>query len=325
MSLNDVIGQEHIIKILKKFLKNRDFFHAYIFEGPQGIGKRYTAFNFAKGIFCDSVASDACETCISCSKMNHYTHPDYYYIEPEGSIKDGQIEKIQKAMSKKPYESRNMVFVIDEAETMTKRAQNRLLKTLEEPNKNIIIILITENLNRILPTVVSRCMTLKFTPLKDEKTSFYLINKYSADHTDAEILAAFSQGRIGMADEMYLLGDFRKRREESIEIAQKMINPDGEIFDLIHILNDKKKEIFFFLDMIEYWYRDLSVLSSVGYNEKILMNADYSDTLLKEANRIGYEKAIRIVELLEEAKKEININLNFNMVIKNMLFKIQEE
>ncbi len=325
MSLKDVIGQEHLIDMLTKSLKEKDFFHAYIFEGPAGIGKRYTAFNFAKGILCNSGTYDACESCISCSKMNHFCHPDYHYIKSEDSIKDRQIEEIQKAMSKKPYTSQNMVFVIDGAETMTKRAQNRLLKTLEEPNKNNIIILLTENLSRILPTVVSRCMTLKFKPLSDEKICFYLKHKYSADNKNIEILAAFSKGRIGMADEMYCSKTFRKRREKSIEIARKMARPDEGFFDLIHELDGEKIDFPFFLDMMEYWYRDIAFVSFVGYHEKILMNVDYPDALLEEANKIGYEKAVKIVEILEEAKKEINLNFNFNMVIKNMLFKIQEE
>ncbi len=325
MSLKDVIGQERVIQGLHKSLKENNLFHAYIFEGPNGMGKRFTAINFAKALLCQSPTKyDACESCRSCKKMNTHNHPDYYYIDSEDSIKDGQIEEIQKIMSKKPYESENTVFIINDADTMTPRAQNRLLKTLEEPNINNIMILLTENLNRILPTVSSRCMILKFKPVIDEMMCSYLMKRYSIDFKDSKILTAYSQGRIGIANNMYNSEDFKEKRNKSLSIVQRMTQLDEEFFNIISELDNQKNHIFEFLDMIEYWYRDMVMILSAGCHEDLLMNVDHVDTLLQEANKIGYEKAIRIISLIEVAKKEISMNLNFNLVIKNMLFKIQE-
>lgn len=325
MSLKDVIGQEKIIQIIKNSLRDKNVFHAYILEGPKGIGKKFTALNFSKAILCENSSDDSCQICNSCKKVETGNHPDLYCIEPDGaSIKDAQIEEVQNIMSKKPFEGENTVIIMDHAESMTVRAQNRFLKTLEEPNGNTIVMLLTDNANSLLSTIVSRCIVLKFKPLSNQHIYSYLIDKYGLDTKEAYLLAAFAYGSIGRAEKLHHSEDFQNDRNKSLEIAQKIINKSQEdIFELIDEIDKHKENLADFFDILVSWFRDLTIISING-DQELLINADSISALLQEANRIGYEKAIKVIDIIEEAKKDLSMNINNNLVIKNMLLKIQE-
>ena len=325
MSLEDIIGQEEITNTLKKSIVKQNVFHAYIFEGPDGMGKKKAAFNFAKAVLCIQPDGDSCGKCTACQKMDNNAHPDYIFIEPDGtSIKDVQIEDMQKNISKKPIEGQNTVVVINKSDSMTVRAQNRLLKTLEEPNAHVIIILLTHNANMLLPTIVSRCMILKFKPVSDSVIKNYLKEKYNISENDAGILTTFCNGRIELAEELYLSDDFKEIRQKSIDMAKKIsIFKEEDIWEMISIFEKQKENAIDFLDMIEYWYRDIIILHVSG-NNHLIINIDCLNMLIKETKKIGHEKAIKIVRIIEDTKKDLNMNLNFNFVVKNMLLKIQE-
>lgn len=324
MSLQDVIGQKKITQALQRSLLEGNMFHAYIFEGTEGIGKKFTAYNFAKAILCHENKA-SCHDCSSCKKMEHGNHPDYYLIEPDGnSIKDSQITGVQDIMSKKPYESKNTVIIIDKAETMTVRAQNRFLKTLEEPCGDSIVILLTTNANSMLPTITSRCMIMKFKPVHRKKISNFLIQKHGLKIEDTLVPVAFSNGNIGRAEKLYQSESFKENRMKSIEIAKQLSDINTENFycivDAIEELKEISLEVF---DMLQFWYRDI-ILLSMKVQQDLVMNEDYIDVLIKEADEIGHERATKIIYLIEETKKDIKMNFNYNLVIKNMLLKIQE-
>lgn len=326
MSLKTVIGQDRIINILMEAKRQNNVFHAYVFEGPEGVGKKYAAFNFAKALLCLYDEEDACEICASCKKMASKNHPDYHMIGSEGnSIKDAQVEEIQNTMSKKPFEGERIITVIDHADAMTVRAQNRLLKTLEDPTPNTIMILLTQNASMLLPTITSRCMILKFTSIPDKQMRTYLIEKYALDKEEANVLASFSKGCIGRAEKLLMSEDFKERRRKSIQMAVKLGSFTGaDIFNIMDEIREEKDNIIEFIDMIEYWYRDLIIIEAAKFEKEALINIDYLDTLLQETNKIGYEEAMKIISIIENTKRDLNMHLNFNLVIKNMLLKIQE-
>ncbi|MCG8483909.1 MAG: DNA polymerase III subunit delta' [Clostridia bacterium] len=324
MSLKGVIGQNRMIQTLQFSLQEGNVFHAYIFEGAEGIGKKFTAFNFAKAILCHE-KEETCNQCSACKKMDHGNHPDYHFIEPDGkSIKDSQIEDVQDIMAKKPYESQNTVIIIDKAETMTVRAQNRFLKTLEEPRGDSIVILLTINANSLLPTILSRCMVMKLKPVHRDTICNYLIEKYGIERKDAIVLAAFAYGNIGRAEQLHQSELFKENRIKCIKIAQQLsLIKEEDFYHIVHAIEELKDISSEFFDMLEFWYRDIILLRVKG-NRDLIVNSDYMDVLLREADNIGYDKAAKIIYIIEEAKKDIKMNLNYNLVIKNMLLKIQE-
>ena len=162
-----LIGNDQIKESLEEAINSNNISHSYIFTGIQGIGKRLFAREYAKNIMC--INSGKCnEECDSCLKFNSNSNTDFQEIEPDGkSIKIEQIRKMQEHVSKKPIISNRKVYIINDAEQMTEEAQNCLLKTLEEPPQYAVIILIASNENKLLATIKSRCVTIKFNRISD--------------------------------------------------------------------------------------------------------------------------------------------------------------
>lgn len=146
---------------LEKAIHEGRVSHAYIFEGPVDAGKKAFAKNFLKKVLCPNHRGENCGRCNICAKVDHDNHEDIMYIEKDGlSVKDRAVEQVQEKLGVKPLGSVNAV-VISDCDTMTARAQNRLLKTLEEPPGNAIIILLSENMENLTQTILSRCVKLR--------------------------------------------------------------------------------------------------------------------------------------------------------------------
>lgn len=134
MSLKDTKGNEKVVERMIRAIKNRSISHAYLLEGNCSINKLALAESFVKAILCKDGEGDSCECCSSCNKLNHGNHEDVIYLAAEGnSIKDEAVEELQSRLKKKPYVGDRNIVILRDADTMTLRAQNRLLKTLEEP------------------------------------------------------------------------------------------------------------------------------------------------------------------------------------------------
>ena len=140
--------------------------HAYLFEGPENLDKLGFANAFVKGVLCPDGRGENCGKCSICDKIDHGNHEDLYYLKKDGaSVKDEAISQMQEKLKIKPYGDRN-IAVIEDADTMTLRAQNRLLKTLEEPPGKGMIILLSENMNNLTATVLSRCVKMRISALE---------------------------------------------------------------------------------------------------------------------------------------------------------------
>ena len=326
MSFDKILGQELPKRIIRKALVNDSFSHAYILEGPKGIGKLTFAKTIAKALFCERLKDDSCEVCNNCRRIENGNYPDLYIIKPDGnSIKDIQIEEIQRNMNRKPFEANFNVFIIENADVMTTKAQNRFLKKLEEPTGNTIIMFLTENDNILLPTILSRCSKIKLSSLPENKISDYMIDKYKISRKEAELIAAFSYGVIGRADKLYESEEFIEIKEASEKIFETfMENESRSILDLIDLFESNKEDIKEILEMLVFQFRDIAILN-VTENNKMIINIDNIKTIQKHSDIIGYMKSINIIQTIEIAKKDLSGNLNFNLVIKNMLLRMQEE
>lgn len=177
-----LIGNNHIKVTLNELVENKTISHSYIFKGIEGIGKKQFAREFAKNIMC--LNRNGCEDkCSSCIKFNANSHPDYNEIFPDGKkIKIDQIRKLQEKVSEKPIISEKKIYILDDADMMTEESQNCLLKTLEEPPEYAVIILIVTDDNKLLPTIKSRCVMIKFNKILDEELRHHL-----TDITDNQI------------------------------------------------------------------------------------------------------------------------------------------
>ncbi|MBO5005167.1 MAG: AAA family ATPase [Clostridia bacterium] len=180
MSFDNVIGNDKNKIFLNKIVSSNNTVHSYMFEGIEGIGKSIFARDFAKMLLCIGKNKTECGTCKSCIEFENNNNPDCIQIKPDGKvIKIEQIRQMQEKILEKPIVSDKKVYIIDDADLMTKEAQNCLLKTLEEPPRFVIIILVLSNESKILNTIKSRCMKIIFEKLKNEE-----LNKYAIENFD---------------------------------------------------------------------------------------------------------------------------------------------
>ena len=290
----NILGNDKIKNLLQESVNNNKVSHSYLFVGKSGIGKKMIAKEFAKAILCLG-DNKYCDNCKSCLEFDGQNNPDFFIIEPDGNaIKIDQIRNMQRGVQEKPIISRSKVYIIDNADFMTKEAQNALLKTLEEPPEFVTIILIGENENEFLATIKSRCMIIHFNSISDSDMERYLQENYNMNVT-SNMLDVF-QGSIGKAIEL------KDKQEGYLTIEQAIENIEKE--DLIDLI--KKLDIL-------YTSKD-EILDMLDYINIILLK--------KSKENVKYTDCIKIVE---DTKRRINQNANYDMSIDNMLFNIWEE
>lgn len=281
-----IIGNKAIKEMLAKSIKNDTTSHSYLFVGIQGIGKKMIATEFAKNILGLETATE----------FDGNNHPDFMCVEPDGNrIKIEQIRLLQKKITEKPILSNKKVYLIDDADTMTTEAQNCLLKTLEEPPEFATIILIGSQEDAFLTTIKSRCMILHFQPIKEEEMKSYLESNYGMANLTQSHLDRF-QGSIGKA---ILLKDKQEEYQKIETMIEGLARKDLiELIQLAEPLYKAKEEIF---ELLEY----------------------INIVLLKQAKtNYLYTNCIKIVE---NTKKRLKQNGNYDMCIDNLVFNMWEE
>ena len=191
MGFADVIGQEKIIRLLQRALAQDLLPHGFLFTGMEGVGKKLTALTLAKVVNCENGASgDCCDHCLSCRKAASGNHPEINIIERDGPfIKIEQIRALKQRLRFKPLEGRYRVTIINNGQNMKIEAANALLKVLEEPPAENLIILTAYEITSLLPTIVSRCFHLPFQPLVTKEISTHLCQTHGLKPEKAAVLA----------------------------------------------------------------------------------------------------------------------------------------
>ncbi len=201
MVFSDIIGQEKAIKVLRSAIEKNRVSHSYIFFGPEGVGKRTTALLFAQALNCKD-NKFGCGVCDSCKSIYNYNNLDVKIITKQDNktnITLEQIKEVQKSSSLRPLYLEKKVYIIDEASDVSIEGANSLLKILEEPQENVVIILVTTKFYFLLPTIKSRCQKIEFFPLKLKNIVMYLKKKYNINFTFIEKVSKLSQGSLGKA------------------------------------------------------------------------------------------------------------------------------
>jgi DNA polymerase-3 subunit delta' len=308
MYFENIIGQEFAKKYLTNSIRKNKINHAYMFEGIEGIGKKKFTGELSK---------------ILLNSENVDSSPDYINIYPDGSsIKIAQIRKLQTDIIIKPHKDYK-IYIINDAEKMTIEAQNALLKTLEEPPGYGIMILITSNKEALLDTIKSRCEIIKFLPISLLDLKKYLI-KNGIDEQRAQLLATFSRGSIEKALELSESAEFAIMREDIQSYIQTIL--DKNIIEILEIPNnmDKyKKEVISILDMMVNYFRDMMLLKE-KVDKSMIINSDKIIFIQNMSKKITYSQVSKIIDIIEETKKKIKSNCNFNISIQVMALNIYE-
>ncbi len=317
MSFQDIKGQDRPLNLLKGYIKQDNLQGGYLFTGPEGVGKKITAKETAKAINCIEGSLEACDVCASCKKINNNTHPDVHILECQDSeIKIEQIRQIKKDMGLRPYEGRKKVFIIDNSHRFNADSSNALLKALEEPSEDTLIILVTDKQELLLRTIISRCKILKFFAFERTELEGILKKDYHFDEAQAHFLAYFSEGRPGVA--LGLKGGSIFKRKN--EIIDKFCCSSGA--DLENFSIENKEEMAVSLNILASWFRDIYIIKAgMPYQETI--NFDRMDDLLKTTSRFSYPKLNEIINTISNSLLYLEQNINLKLLLSNLLWKTQ--
>ncbi len=341
MAFKDIKGHNRVILLLQKAIISGRISYSYLFVGPESVGKTSTALNFAKVLNCNAplyrdITVDCCEACNDCRKINSNNHPNVLLIRPEGSsIKIEQIKDIQEKIQFKPVNGKWQLVIIEQCETMTKEAQNSILKLLEEPPSYIVIILISTNLHLLLPTIVSRCQIFRFNLLSPALIQELLIKMLNISVESASLYGSISSGRVDRAIDMSEKNELEEFRRNIIEMVSgkkgdyiwKVSTEKDKInIDKVSIYRDMEKKSFhfssdnltLFFEFILLWYRDLLILKELG-DKKRLINIDHLGILQQEAARISTEELLAGISIVNQSKENIKKNVNIRLMVENFI------
>jgi len=302
MKFSEIVGQEVAVSILKKSIEKGRCANAYLFVGPDGVGKRTTAIAFAKVLNCRSSYGDACDSCDSCRKIENGTHPDVELIgarEAGLTISIDQIRGLQKRISYKPLEGNWKVYIIDDAASTTEDAANCLLKTLEEPPPRVILILITENIYRLLSTIRSRCQLILFRQIPRILIEKILVDKYKMLPEEARSLSWLSSGSIGRA--IYYL---ERKTPESMERLKNIFETGGSI------IGDHASLFQFSAEISEDRESTLELLN--------LLLGELGRKFVEKPSLVELKKTEIVMETIYLIKRNVNLNL----AIDGMLLRL---
>lgn len=319
--LLEVLGQSFCKKYFNGAFQNNKVSHSYIINGPDGIGKSIFALYMAQMLLCKN-AKKPCGVCNSCIKIEKLNHPDVKIISSgKKSIGVNDIRDLIEEINTKPYEGDRKVIIIKKADSITHEGQNAILKTLEEPPDNVIIIMLVELLDNILQTIQSRCQILRFGRVNSEEIMQYLLNNGHNGLT-AEIAVSLSEGIPGKALSM-LDSKYINLRKSTIETANRIIKADPLTgFELGKFFLDNKDEIQFIFDILTVWYRDI-LIYKVTRNKKNIINRDFYDILVEESQLLSYNRLDRIMDTIKETSEKIKQYANFQLAVEIMILKFQ--
>lgn len=326
MLYSDIVGQEDIKSYLVKSILQGNVSHCYIFEGPKDVGKYDLAMVFAQSLLCGSFEGEPCNECDNCRKAMTMNHPDIHVFgREEKSIKRETIDEIVESIYNRPYEAKRKVYVIDNCQDMTSQAANTFLKTLEEPPGDAVMILLTTNSNMMLPTIVSRCQLIKFRNAGRTEIETYLKDKYNAGSVESYLAACYSKGILNKAVNI-LTGkdDILNRRREIIDMLDRIIKSDKSvIYEYENYFDENKDNIDEILEIMMIWFRDVTFFAN-GVT-KLCVNRDMESLLSLHNSMMKHEDLSALIIYLQSVSSGCKYNVNYKLLIDQMLLRIREE
>ena len=254
-------------------------------------------------------------------------HPDIIMVNHEkpGTISIDEIrEQVIHDVAIKPYSSPHKIYIIPDAEMMTVQAQNALLKTIEEPPEYAVIMLLTSNADALLPTIQSRCVRLDLKVVDDSLVKKYLMERLHVPDYQAEIDASFAQGSIGRAKEAATSEEFSRMTEKALKILKYVNTMEVyELSDEIKALSDEKQNISDYLDIFQFWFRDVLMFKATQEVDNLVFKQEIN-YIKEQASQRSYENLEKILEALEKTKVRLRANVNFELALELLFLTIRE-
>lgn len=324
----DIVGQEQLKEHLINAVKQDMVGHAYIINGERNCGKEFLAKVFAQRILCESPEGDEpCGHCHSCIQAESMNNPDIIFVsheKPNTIGVDDIRQGINATVDIMPYQGAKKIYIVNDADLMTIQAQNALLKTLEEPPKYVVILLLTSNLDVFLPTILSRCVQLNFKPVKDELIKNFLMESMKLPDYKAAVCVAFARGNVGKARMLAKSEEFDKVKVEAISLLKNINDMDiTEIIAALKRINEYKFDINDYLDIFSIWYRDMLMFKATNDANGLIFRDEFA-AIRNGADRSTYEGIEIIINALEKCKSRLRANVNLELSMELLMMTIKE-
>lgn len=340
MTLAHVEGQTRAIEALRSALKSGSVHHAYLFGGPDGVGKELAAVGLAQALMCErpTEQADACGQCDGCRRVEKRNHPDLTWLMPEAEqverglagradfdhtpsreIRVEQVRALQERLSLRALEAPHKVAVILEAQAMNPQAQNAFLKTLEEPPSRTVLVLVASAPDKLMPTIRSRCSRVQFGPLPESLLTTRLSKERKLDEPAARLVAIMAGGSLGRAMELDV--DGLAKRRSLIERFEALSPTDSrEWLRLAEELADTREVALEALEVLALWTRDLCIAQA---GSSAIAHGDLLELAQRRSKQLDPAALHRRRQLLEEAHTAIGArNGGARLQLERMLIEL---
>lgn len=333
MKFSEIYGHEKVKQILKRAVETNNVGHAYIFEGPCGVGRYSAAKVFAEALLCaEGDGVEPCGVCSSCRMCEAKSHPDVRVITNQlydSSVKSENlltdtIRSMKREIYQKPCLGDRKIYIIPNADSMNISAQNSLLKILEEPPLYCTIILIAQNSNAFLETVLSRAVRVRFSPLENTLIADWLVKNGVCGAERALSAASLSGGSIGNAVSIAADEEIYRLRDETVSYLMGITSPSyKKLFGFVKYLRGSKgnyREVF---SVLISFFSDLMKLSELGDFNSVVMKDKEKE--LKEFERIlSKGAAAELLNIAVKAFFDIEQNVNYAALVQLMAIDFWE-
>lgn len=332
LNWNEIKGHEATRDVLERAVQNQRVHHAYLFSGPEGVGKRQMALAMASILNCTNRSNKTpfepqCGQCTHCLRIARDQHPDLHTVKPDGQfIKIDQIRVIQKAASTRPYEAAFQVVIIDDAHRMTDEAANALLKTLEEPPLTMRLILITSQAHLLLDTIRSRCQLVRFGSLAPEVVEHLLRegtkNMDPQPSADAlRVAARLGEGSVGRAQHV-LKDGLLDRREDLLNTLLRVdrSSPRG-LLDEADLLAKDKAGFLEGIELLRIILRDVLLARTVPAEawQNLAINTDLANPIHELASLMETREIMDCIRSVNGSQNLLDRNVNPLLVAEELL------
>lgn len=317
-----VYGHDWAVEHLHKGIRNDRVRHAYLIIGTDSVGKMTLAQAFAMTLNCthEDEAMRPCGGCRSCKLVQSGNHPDMLYSETDpnsGQLRIDAIRAITGRIAMKPYEARHRIAIFADFDHAQPRAQDALLKTLEEPPEYAVLILLAESLETVLPTITSRSQIIHLRPVPAEVIQDLLMTRFNCEEEQAELISRLSGGRIGWAIEAVQNPEILNQRQEALDLLEDVLKMNRSArFTLANQLGRDKQALVQLLELWQTYWRDVLLLA-----EKSLVkpcNVNHMSEMRQMVRLITPEDARTALRATQSLIQNLNYNLNTRLALEVM-------
>lgn len=325
---NDVVGQKQLTDNLQSAIEHNKISHAYLIQGEKMSGKRMIADIFARALQCECGQSGngrrPCDQCRSCRQAVNGNHPDIIYVthdKPNVISVDNIRQQVNGDIAVKPYSGAYKIYIIDEAEKMNVQAQNALLKTLEEPPQYAVLLLLATRVEAMLPTILSRCVTLNMRPVPDDLIKKYLMHRIQIPDYKAAVCVSFARGNVGRAIELAANEGFEHMKCSALEILKNISDMEiNQVVYEVRKITEEKFDTNDYLDLCFIWFRDVLLYKACGrqgVQRFIVFREEISD-IASASRRYSYDMIEKIIHSIDRARSRIAANVNTALTMELM-------